>query len=175
MNSIPMQILLQVILILVNAFFAATELAVVSLNSSKLRKLQEEGNKTAGKLLKMVEEPSGFLATIQVAITMAGYLGSAFAAENFSGYLVHWIYDGLGVQGIPMGVLNTIAIILITIILAYFTLVFGELVPKRIALQKSYEVAKLACAVIRGDGHRAASDYLVAVHLRQRGVAGCCG
>lgn len=150
MNSIPMQILLQVILILVNAFFAATELAVVSLNSSKLRKLQEEGNKTAGKLLKMVEEPSGFLATIQVAITMAGYLGSAFAAENFSGYLVHWIYYGLGVQGIPMGVLNTIAIILITIILAYFTLVFGELVPKRIAMQKSYEVAKFACAVVSG-------------------------
>lgn len=145
-----MEILLQVVLILINAFFAATELAVVSLNSTKLRKLEEEGNKTATKLLKMVEEPSGFLSTIQVAITLAGYLGSAFAAENFSGDLSNWIYYGLGFQSLSLTALNTLSIIIITIILSYFTLVFGELVPKRIAMQKSYEVAKMACGVIRG-------------------------
>lgn len=145
-----MEILLQVVLILINAFFAATELAVVSLNSTKLRKLEEDGNKTASKLLKMVEEPSGFLSTIQVAITLAGYLGSAFAAENFSGDLADWIFYGLGFQSLSLSTLNTVSIVIITIILSYFTLVFGELVPKRIAMQKSYEVAKMACGVIRG-------------------------
>ena len=145
-----MEILLQVVLILINAFFAATELAVVSLNSTKLRKLEEDGNKTASKLLKMVEEPSAFLSTIQVAITLAGYLGSAFAAENFSGELSNWLYYTLGFQALSLKALNTVSIIIITIILSYFTLVFGELVPKRIAMQKPYEVAKLACGVIRG-------------------------
>jgi putative hemolysin len=144
-----LEILLQVVLILINAFFAATELAVVSLNSTKLRKLEEDGNKTASRLLKMVEEPSAFLSTIQVAITLAGYLGSAFAAENFSGDLSDWLYNTLGFQALPLSALNTVSIIIITIILSYFTLVFGELVPKRIAMQKSYEVAKLACGVIR--------------------------
>lgn len=144
-----MEILLQVVLILINAFFAATELAVVSLNTTKLRKLEEDGNKTASRLFKMVEEPSAFLSTIQVAITLAGYLGSAFAAENFSGDLSNWLYYTLGFQALPLSALNTVSIIIITIILSYFTLVFGELVPKRIAMQKSYEVAKLACGVIR--------------------------
>ena len=145
-----MEILLQVVLILINAFFAATELAVVSLNSTKLRKLEEDGNKTASRLLKMVEEPSAFLSTIQVAITLAGYLGSAFAAENFSGNLSNWLYYTLGFQALSLKALNSVSIIIITIILSYFTLVFGELVPKRIAMQKPYEVAKLACGVIRG-------------------------
>ena len=145
-----MEILLQIILILVNAFFAGTEMAVVSLNSTKLRKLQEEGDKTAGKLLKMVEDSSAFLSTIQVAITLAGYLGAAFAGENFAPVLSNWLYNDLGFQVLPQAALNNVAIIIITIILSYFTLVFGELVPKRIALQKSYEFAKMACGVIRG-------------------------
>lgn len=145
-----MEILLQIILILVNAFFAGTEMAVVSLNSTKLRKLQEEGDKTAGKLLKMVEDSSAFLSTIQVAITLAGYLGAAFAGENFAPVLSNWLYNDLGFQVLPQAALNNVAIIIITIILSYFTLVFGELVPKRIALQKSYEFAKVACGVIRG-------------------------
>ena len=145
-----MEILLQVILILVNAFFAGTEMAVVSLNATKLRKLQEEGDKTAGKLLSMVEDSSAFLSTIQVAITLAGYLGAAFAGENFAPVLSSWLYNDLGFQLIPLNALNSVAIIIITIILSYFTLVFGELVPKRIALQKSYEWAKMACGAIRG-------------------------
>ena len=145
-----MEIILQVVLILVNAFFAGTEMAVVSLNSTKLRKLQEEGDKTAGKLLKMVEDSSAFLSTIQVAITLAGYLGAAFAGENFAPVLSNWLYNDLGFQVLPQAALNNVAIIIITIILSYFTLVFGELVPKRIALQKSYEFAKVACGVIRG-------------------------
>lgn len=145
-----MEILLQVILILVNAFFAGTEMAVVSLNATKLRKMQEEGDKIAGKLLSMVEDSSAFLSTIQVAITLAGYLGAAFAGENFAPVLSSWLYNDLGFQLIPLTALNSVAIIIITIILSYFTLVFGELVPKRIALQKPYEWAKMACGVIRG-------------------------
>ena len=148
MDSVPQQILLQVILILINAFFAATEIAVVSLNTTKLKKLAEDGDKTANRLLRLVEEPTGFLSTIQVGITLAGFLGSAFAADNFAQYLVDWVYNDIGFHGIPLSVLNTLSVIAITIILSYFTLIFGELVPKRIAMQKSYQVAKFSCRVV---------------------------
>lgn len=150
MTSIPKQLLLQVILILLNAFFAAAEIAVVSLNGTKLRKLEEEGDNKAGKLLRLVEEPASFLSTIQVGITLAGFLGSAFAADNFSEYLVKWVYEDLGFRGIPEAALDTMAVVVITIILSYFTLIFGELVPKRIAMQKSLEVAKFSSGVISG-------------------------
>lgn len=150
MNSIPRQLLLQAFLILLNAFFAASEIAVISLSPTKLRKMAEEGDKSAPRLLKLVEEPAGFLSTIQVGITMAGYLGSAFAAENFSGYIVAWIYEGLKFQSISQTALHSIAIVLVTIILGYFTLVLGELVPKRIAMQKPLEVAKVTSVVVGG-------------------------
>ena len=148
MSSIPQQLLLQLFLILINGFFAATEIAVISLSPTKLRKMAEEGYKSAPRLLKMVEEPSGFLSTIQIGITMAGYLGSAFAAENFSDYIVAWIYDGLGFQAISQAALNSIAIVLITIILGYFTLVLGELVPKRIAMKKTEAVARFTVGAV---------------------------
>lgn len=150
MNTIVWQLLLQMILILLNGFFAGTEMAVVSLNTAKLHKLEEEGNKHAGRLLKLIADPSNFLSTIQIGITLAGYLGSALAAENFSGYLVTWLYDDLGFTVLTEGALSVIAIVLITLILSYFTLVFGELVPKRIAMQKSYEWAKVAYKAVSG-------------------------
>lgn len=149
MDSIPQQILLQVVLILLNAFFASAEIAVISLNVPKLRKQAEGGDKKAKILLKMSEEPAGFLSTIQIGITLAGFLASAFAAENFADYLVNWVYYDIGFTGISLSVLRTLSVIVITIILSYFTLIFGELVPKRIAMQKSYEVAKISCGVIR--------------------------
>lgn len=148
MNSILPQLLLQVILIFLNAFFAAAEIAVISLNASKLRKSAEDGDKTCARLLKLVEEPSGFLSTIQIGITLAGFLGSAFAADNFSGYLVDWVYKDLGFHSLPVSVLDTLSVIVITIILSYFTLIFGELVPKRIAMQKSFAVAKFVYRVV---------------------------
>ena len=148
MDSIPSQLLLQVFLILLNGFFAATEIAVISLNATKLRKMAEEGDKSAPRLLKLVEEPSSFLSTIQIAITMAGFLGSAFAAENFSDYIVDWIYNDLAFQNISLASLNAISIVIITIILSYFTLVLGELVPKRIAMQKPLEVARVTSVVV---------------------------
>ncbi len=144
------QLLFQAVLIGINAFFAGTEMALVSLSTTKLHRLEEEGDKHATKLLKLVEEPSAFLSTIQVGITLAGYLGSALAAENFSGYLMTWIYEDLKFTAIPEGVMSVIAIFVITLILAYFTLVFGELVPKRIAMQKSYEMARFSYKVISG-------------------------
>ena len=148
MDTIPQQILLQLILIFLNAFFAATENAAISLNGAKSRKEAEEGNKKSARLLKMVEEPSGFLSTIQIGITLAGFLGSAFAADNFSGYLVNWVYDDLGYRGMSQETLNTISVIVITIILSYVTLILGELVPKRIAMQKPYEIAKFTSGVV---------------------------
>lgn len=150
MSMIMLQLMLQVVLILINGFFAGTEMAVVSLNTAKLHKLEDEGNKHATKLLKLVADSSGFLSTIQIGITLAGYLGSALAAENFSGYLVDWLYNTVGFTLMAKSALNVIAIMLITLILAYFTLVFGELVPKRIAMQKSYEWAKGAYGIISG-------------------------
>ena len=148
MDSIPSQLLLQAILILVNAFFAATEIAVLSLNATQLEKKAEKGEKTAKRLLKLTQEPSGFLSTIQIGITLAGFLGSAFAADNFSGYLVDWIYNDIGFTALSLTTLDTLAVIVITLILSYFTLIFGELVPKRIAMQKPYEVSKLSCGVV---------------------------
>ncbi|WP_050636513.1 hemolysin family protein [Candidatus Stoquefichus sp. SB1] len=148
MDSIPSQLLLQFILILVNAFFAATEIAVLSLNATQLEKKAEEGEKTAKRLLQLTQEPAGFLSTIQIGITLAGFLGSAFAADNFSEYLVNWIYHDLGMTTLSLNTLDTLSVILITLILSYFTLVLGELVPKRIAMQKPYEVSKFSCGVV---------------------------
>ena len=146
--DIPLQLLLQVVLILLNAFFASAEIAIISLNKTKLEKLSEDGDKSAKSLLKLTEAPANFLSTIQIGITLAGFLGSAFAADNFASLLANWVYNDLKWQAISYSVINTFSVILITIILSYFTLVFGELVPKRIAMQKPYKVAKFASKVI---------------------------
>ncbi len=138
-NSLLWQLLLQVILIALNAVFACAEIAVISFNDNKLAKLAEEGNKRAVRLARLTSQPARFLATIQVAITLAGFLGSAFAADNFSDMLSEWLV-GLGVP-IPHATLDTISVVLITIILSYFTLIFGELVPKRVAMKKAEALA----------------------------------
>ena len=133
-------LLLQLVLILVNAFFSCAEIAVITLNDGKLKKNAESGDKKAQTLVRLTAQPARFLATIQVGITLAGFLGSAFAANNFSTPLVHWLHDGLHI-GIAESTLETIAVIAITIILSYVTLVLGELVPKRIAMQKAEPIA----------------------------------
>lgn len=135
-------ILFLIILIFVNAFFAASEIALISLNDSKIRHMAEGGNKKAELLHKLIMEPSRFLATIQIGITLAGFLASAFAAEKFSGGLVSLI-QSTGVD-IDEGVIKTISLVLITLILSYFTLVLGELVPKRLAMKKTESVSMLA-------------------------------
>ncbi|MDY5930898.1 MAG: hemolysin family protein [Candidatus Ornithospirochaeta sp.] len=144
--SLFKQLILQVILILFNSFFAATEIAVISLNTTKLRKMIEEGDKKAEKLLHMAENPSGFLSTIQIGITLAGFLGSAFAADNLSEHLVG-CFISWGWK-IPVSLMNTIAVVLITLVISFFTLIFGELVPKRIAQQKAMRVARFSVSII---------------------------
>ena len=132
-------ILLQVVLIGLNAIFASAEIAVISMNDTKLQKMAKEGDARAKRLVSLTEQPTKFLSTIQVAITLAGLLGSAFAAENFAGALVAAI-QGTGV-GISAAVLETFAVFVITLILAYFNLVFGELVPKRVGMKKAEGLA----------------------------------
>jgi len=141
-------ILLQVVLIALNAIFACAEIAVLSINETKLERMAEQGNKRAKRLFRLTREPAKFLATIQVAITLSGFLGSAFAADNFSEPLVDWIV-GLGV-GIPRATLDATAVVLITLILSYFTLVFGELVPKRIAMKRAESLGLGVSGLISG-------------------------
>ena len=128
-----------VILIGVNAFFAASEIALISLNDNKIKLMAEEGNKKAGQLVKLLGEPSRFLATIQIGITLAGFLASAFAAESFANPIVQML-QGFGIQA-PESILRVTTVIVITVVLAYFTLVLGELVPKRVAMKKSEGIA----------------------------------
>lgn len=138
-GDIAGSIILQIVLIAINAVFACVEIAVVSVNGTKLEKMVSEGNKKAKRLQKLTSQPSRFLATIQVAITLSGFLGSAFAADNFSGPLVDWLIS-LGVP-VPEKMLDTIAVVLITLILSYITLIFGELVPKRVAMKKTESIS----------------------------------
>lgn len=142
-SEIPLilNLLLLVILILINAFFSATEIAVITLNDNKVRKDAEEGNQIAGKLLRLIEEPGSFLATIQVGVTLAGFLSSAFAADIFADRL----YQAIGVD---LPIIKTSSVIVITIVLAYFSLVFGELVPKRIAQNNPEKLANAVASII---------------------------
>ena len=123
MVSVPKQLLIQAILIALNAFFAAMEIAVISLNTTKLKRLVEEGDEKAGKLLSMAENPAGFLSTIQVGISLSGFLGAAFAADSLSEPLTLWLLE-MGVK-LPEALLNNIAVIIITLILTFMTIVFG--------------------------------------------------
>lgn len=140
------QIIVLIVLIALNAYFASAEIAFISLNDAKIEKEAKEGNKKAKQIYKMVKEPSKFLATIQIGITLAGFLSSAFASETFASELAP-ILNTLIPLGI--GVWNSISIVLITIILSYFTLVFGELVPKRIAMKNYEKIAYGTVGVIR--------------------------
>lgn len=142
------QLLLQFILILLNAFFAATEIAVISLNEKKVKAKAEDGDKKAVKMLKMIEEPTRFLSTIQIGITLAGFLGSAFAADNFAEHLSKFMITVFNVSSANAEVINTVSVILITLILSFFTLVLGELVPKRVAMRHKEKLAELFCGII---------------------------
>ena len=142
MDPEPMSLVSQFILILVltllNAFFASAEMAIVSVNRNRIKMLADDGNKKASLLVDLLEEPNKFLSTIQVGITLAGFFSSASAATGIS----EVIGASLSQLGIPYA--QSISLVVITIILSYFTLVFGELVPKRIALQKSEQIAMLS-------------------------------
>lgn len=141
------QILILVILILLNAFFAASEIAFISLNDAKIEKQAKEGNKKAKQIEKMLRSPSKFLATIQIGITLAGFLSSAFASDAFAEKIAPMLYEML--PFISISVWKSISIILITIVLSFFTLIFGELVPKRLAMKNYEKISFATIGIIR--------------------------
>ncbi len=146
-GDIALSLILQVVLIALNAIFACAEIAVVSANKTKMEKLSEDGNKRAKRIVKLTSNPSRFLSTIQVAITLASLLGSAFAADSFAEPIAQALVNA----GVPIGfeVLETICLILITLVLSYFSIVFGELVPKRIAMRNPEKVSLGLAGLLR--------------------------
>ena len=143
-----LQITFLIILILLNAYFAATEIAFISLNDAKIEKQAKEGNKKAKQIQKMLKNPSKFLATIQIGITLAGFLSSAFASDTFADMLAPVLANAMPFFSIS--VWKTISIVVITLILSFFTLVFGELVPKRLAMKYYERISYATIGVIRG-------------------------
>lgn len=142
------QIIFLAILILLNAYFAATEIAFISLNDAKIDNQAKEGNKRAKQIQKMLKNPSKFLATIQIGITLAGFLSSAFASDAFADRLAPALNEWMPFFSISIW--RTISIIIITLILSFFTLVFGELVPKRLAMKYYEKISYATIGVIRG-------------------------
>ena len=141
------QLIVLIILIGLNAYFAATEIAYISLNDAKIEKQAKEGNKKAKQIEKMLKTPSKFLATIQIGITLAGFLSSAFASDTFAELLAPNLYQLM--PFISLSAWKNISIIVITIILSFFTLIFGELVPKRLAMKHYEKIAFATIGVIR--------------------------
>ena len=137
--SILLKLLLLVALIFVNAFFAMSEIAVISLNDTKIERLAEEGDKKAKQIMRLTENSSNFLSMIQIGVTLAGFLTSAAAADSFAPILTAKVAPLM--PGIPVGIIDTIALILITIVISYFSLVLGELVPKKIAMQRAESIS----------------------------------
>ena len=142
------RLLILIVLIFVNAFFAAAEIAVLSLSKARLKKQAGEGDKQAARLLALTRNPDHFLSAIQIAVTLAGFLSSALAADSFSGPLAAWLVDGLGVTALSPAALNTLMVVLVTLVLSCFSLVLGELVPKRIAMKKTEAVARFTLGAV---------------------------
>lgn len=138
-DPILLQLALQAALIALNAVFACAEIAVLSAGDLRLARLAQQGDRRAVRLRRLTSAPARFLATIQVAITLSGFLGSAFAADNFSDRLVAFLLA----HGVPLPekTLDAVSVVLITLLLSYFTLVFGELVPKRLAMKRAEQLA----------------------------------
>ncbi len=142
-GSLWFDLILIFILILINGFFSAAEMAVLTQNDNKIRQMAGTGHPKAKRLLRFIDNKSRFLSTIQVAITFAGFLSSAFAAEKIAGRL-YLSFDPLG----QTPSLRTVFVILLTILLSYITLVLGELVPKRLALRKPEALALSVAGIL---------------------------
>ncbi len=145
-GHIGWQLFLQLILISMNAVFACAEIAVITINDARLEKLAVGGDPRAMRLKRLTDQPARFLATIQVAITLSGFLGSAFAADNFAERITAWamtMHSGLSAQ-----MIHTLSLVAVTLILSYLTLVLGELVPKRVAMRHAEKVALVLSGVV---------------------------
>ena len=139
------RIIILILLIIINGIYSSCELAFLSIDKVRLHEKVSKGNKKAILISKIIKDSSSFLSTIQICITLAGFLASAFAADYFADYLVNII----SISCLSTSALRSILMVLITIILAYFTLVFGELVPKRVAISDPYKIAKRYAGLIR--------------------------
>ncbi len=140
-TSLILKIVLLLVLILINAFFAMSEIAIISLNDAKLEKQAQEGNKKAKKLLKLTSNPSNFLSTIQIGVTLAGFLSSASASQSFVELLSGALSGVASRINIPMSVVEGFSLVVITLITSYFSLVLGELVPKRVAMYNPEKIS----------------------------------
>lgn len=140
-GSIILKVVLLFILTLLNAFFAMSEIAIISLNDTKIDKLAEEGHKKAKQVKKLTENSSNFLSTIQIGVTLAGFLTSATAAQSFATMLSDALAKTAVANVIPLGFISGVSTVLITLITSYFSLVLGELAPKKIAMQKPEKVS----------------------------------
>ena len=147
-GSIIVQIVILFALILVNAFFAMSEMAIVTLNDNKIDKMASEGNKKAKQIKKLTENTSSFLSTIQIGVTLAGFLTSATAAQSFAEMLSNAIEKTPVVDVIPVGIISGFSTVVITLIMSYFSLVLGELVPKKIAMSKPEKMAFMAAPIL---------------------------
>jgi len=150
-DSFLSRIILQLVLIIINAVFSAAEIALISVNETKLEKRAAEGNKAAARVVKLKKTPEKFLATIQVCITLAGFLASAFAADSFSYIFVDFLTtlnEKLPFLFSP-DILKTFSLVIITVILSLFTIIFGELVPKRLAMKKAESLAYFSGYLLR--------------------------
>lgn len=143
-GSLLFDFILIIILILINGFFAAAEMAVVTQNDNKIRQMADAGHVSAKRLLRFIDNKSRFLSTIQVAITLAGFLSSAFAADKLAGRLYLVVDPSLSHPSIRI-----LMVVLMTIVLSYFTLVLGELVPKRLAMRRPEQFAMKTSGVLR--------------------------
>ncbi len=170
-SALLIQIPLLIVLILVNAFFAMSEIAVISLNDAKVERMAEEGNKKAKQVLKLTKNPSKFLSTIQIGVTLAGFLASASAATTLAEMLTNTICNS---TGIDEGIIEPIAVVLITIMISYFTLVFGELAPKRIGMQIPEKVSFAVVGVLRTI-YKITSPFVKVLSLSTNGVVRLLG
>lgn len=139
--SVILKLFVLFVLVMINAFFAMSEIAIISLNDNKLEKMAENGDKKAKQVLKLTKDSSGFLSTIQIGVTLAGFLTSATASQSFAVRLTERIAATNVVNYIPVGVISVLSTVLITVIMSYFSLVLGELVPKKIAMHKPEKVS----------------------------------
>lgn len=143
-SDLTFQFVVMLLLIILNAFFAASEMALVSVDSNRLKEREAEGDEKARKILSLLEEPSNFLSMIQICITLAGFFNSANAATGISGYLAH-VFINWGLAG---NYASSLATAVITILLSLVTIIFGELVPKRLALQNAEGFANGSIGVL---------------------------
>lgn len=141
--SLIFQIILLFVLILINAFFAMSEMAIVTLNDNKIEKMAENGHKKAKQIIRLTANSSNFLSTIQIGVTLAGFLTSASASQVFASRLTDAVAPVLP-QGVPLYIIEGVSVVLITLLMSFFTLVFGELAPKRIAMQIPEKIAFMA-------------------------------